>query len=136
MNHRNIVLSFLAMLFLSSLGTAQYIAQPPSGGNQKASVSQWMGIVKAKIVYNSPDVTGPGGEDRSGKIWGELVPWGMLNLGFGPAEESPWRAGANENTVFHVSHDVLIEGESLPAGKYGFHLIPQEDGPWTIIFFQ
>jgi len=134
MNHKNIVLSFLVMFFLSSIGTAQFITQPPSGGNQKASVSQWMGIVKAKFVYNSPDVTGPSGEDRTGKIWGELVPWGMLNLGFGTAEESPWRAGANENTVFHISHDVLIEGESLPAGQYGFHLIPQENGSWTLIF--
>lgn len=113
---------------------AQNITLPPGGGNQKASVSQWMGLVEARFTYNSPDVTSPAGEDRTGKIWGELVPWGMVNMGFGTAEASPWRAGANENTVFYVSHDVLIEGEPLAAGKYGFHIVPQESGTWTLIF--
>jgi tetratricopeptide (TPR) repeat protein len=58
----------------------------------------------------------------------------MVYLGFGPAKVSPWRAGANENTVFYVSHDVKIEGQELPAGHYGFHIIPQEKGAWTLVF--
>lgn len=113
---------------------AQGLTLPPSGGNQKSVVSQYMGIVEARFTYNSPDVTGPGGEDRKGKIWGQLVPWGMTNLGFGTAKESPWRAGANENTVFTISHDVLVGGKSLAAGSYGFHIIPNETGSWTLIF--
>ncbi|HLF33653.1 MAG TPA: DUF2911 domain-containing protein [Cyclobacteriaceae bacterium] len=113
---------------------AQGLTLPPSGDNQKSVVSQYMGIVESRFTYNSPDVTGPGGEDRKGKIWGQLVPWGMTNLGFGTAKESPWRAGANENTVFTVSHDVLISGKTLNAGIYGFHIIPNETGPWTLIF--
>jgi len=107
---------------------------PPSGGNQKASVSQWIGPVKVTIDYNSPDVTSPSGEDRTGKIWGQLVPYGMTNLGFGSCgDQCPWRAGANENTTFSVSHDVLIEGEPLAAGTYGLHMIPSETA-WTIVF--
>ncbi len=113
---------------------AQQITLPPSGDNQKCVVSQYMGLVEATFTYNSPNVTGPNGEDRKGKIWGDLVPWGMANLGFGTAKESPWRAGANENTVFYVSHDVKINGNDLPAGSYGFHIIPEKDGPWTLIF--
>jgi tetratricopeptide (TPR) repeat protein len=109
------------------------LTQPPSGNNQKSSVSQNIGLVEISIDYSSPDVTGPNGEDRRGKIWGQLVPWGMVNLGFGTAKESPWRAGANENTVFTVSHDVLVEGEPLPAGSYGLHMAPQPDA-WTLIF--
>jgi tetratricopeptide (TPR) repeat protein len=106
---------------------------PPSGDNQKASVTQHIGLVEVRIDYSSPDVHGPNGEDRSGKIWGGLVPWGMQNLGFGTAKESPWRAGANENTVFTVSHDVLVEGKKLAAGRYGLHMAPQPE-EWTIIF--
>ena len=114
--------------------TAQPMTLPPSGGNQQASVTQHLGLVRVTIDYSSPDVTGPNGEDRTGKIWGQLVPWGMVNLGFGPAEVSPWRAGANQNTVFTVSHDVLVQGRPLPAGSYGFHIVPAETGEWTLIF--
>jgi tetratricopeptide (TPR) repeat protein len=86
------------------------------------------------IEYSSPDVTGPSGEDRTGKIWGQLVPYGMANLGFGTCgDQCPWRAGANENTTFSVSHDVLIEGQPLAAGTYGLHMIPSE-GAWTLVF--
>ena len=131
--HKATLLLFCTIIYGIPL-LSQNITLPPGGGNQKASVSQWMGLVKVSFTYNSPDVTGPSGEDRTGKIWGQLVPWGMVNLGFGTAEKSPWRAGANENTVFYTSHDILVEGEKLPAGHYGFHLIPGENEPWTVIF--
>ncbi len=125
-----------ALALGAAVASAQSMTLPPSGGNQKASVTQHIGLVEITIDYSSPDVTGPNGEDRTGKIWGKLVPWGMVNLGFGTAKESPWRAGANENTVFAVNHDVLIQGQPLPAGSYGFHIIPAETGPWTLVFSQ
>lgn len=134
MNHNNKKIILILAMMIPLFSLAQNISLPPSGGNQKANVSQWMGIVQVSFTYNSPDVTGPAGEDRTGKIWGELVPWGMNYLGFGTAKESPWRAGANENTVFYTSHDVRINGKDLPAGHYGFHIIPRENGPWTLIF--
>ena len=134
-----VALATAALLFLSlpTLVSAQArgLTQPPSGGNQKASVTQFIGLVEVKIVYSSPDVTGPQGADRRGQIWGQLVPYGLTNLGFGTATEAPWRAGANENTVFTVSHDVEIQGKALPAGSYGLHMIVREEGePWTLIF--
>ncbi|MCB1033118.1 MAG: DUF2911 domain-containing protein [Acidobacteria bacterium] len=123
-----------AAVLSPAAASAQGVTLPASGGNQKASVSQNIGLVKVTVDYNSPDVTGPNGEDRRGKIWGQLVPWGMVNLGFGTAKESPWRAGANENTVITFSHDVQVQGQPLAAGAYGFHIIPAEDGDWTLIF--
>lgn len=106
---------------------------PPSGNNQKASVSQNIGPVRVTIDYSSPAVHGPDGKDRRGQIWGKLVPYGLTDLGFGNGKPAPWRAGANENTVFAVSHDVSIEGKRLPAGRYGLHMIagPEE---WTLVF--
>jgi len=90
---------------------------PPSGNNQKASVTQYIGPVRIDIEYSSPAVHGPDGKDRRGQIWGKLVPYGLTDLGFGNGKPAPWRAGANENTVFAVSNNVNIEGKTLPAGR-------------------
>jgi len=105
---------------------------PPSGNNQKASVTQFIGPVRVTVDYSSPAVHGPNGQDRRGQIWGKLVPYGLTNLGFGNNKPNPWRAGANENTIFAVSNDVLIEGKPLHAGRYGLHMIPGQD-EWTVI---
>ncbi|MCG8309898.1 MAG: DUF2911 domain-containing protein [Cytophagales bacterium] len=121
------------LLGCSYLACAQTISLPPVGDNQKCSVVQWIGLVSVSITYNSPDVTGPDGESRKGKIWGGVVPYGMTKNNFGTAGEIPWRAGANENTVISFSHDVRIEGKEIPAGAYGVHMIPSEE-KWTIIF--
>ncbi len=94
---------------------------------------QFVGPVRVAIDYSSPAVHGPDGKDRRGQIWGKLVPYGLTNLGFGNGKPGPWRAGANENTVFVVSNDVMIEGKPLPAGRYGLHMIPGQD-EWTLIF--
>ena len=121
------------LLFAATAATAQ-LTMPPDGANQRASVTQYLGLVRVTIDYNSPKVHNPHtGEDRRGKIWGKLVPYGLVDLGFGTCKECPWRAGANENTVFTVSHDVKIEGKALPAGSYGLHMIPGEN-EWTIVF--
>jgi hypothetical protein len=123
-----------ALIAVPVLVSAQTVTLPPSGKNQKASVSQWIGPVEVNVTYNAPKVTAPDGTDRTGKIWGQLVPYGMANLGFGTCgDQCPWRAGANENSVFRVSHDVKVEGQPLPAGSYGLHMIPGQD-EWTIIF--
>ena len=130
---RNRTLVFIAAALCAFAATAQ-ISGPPSGGNQRQTVIQQIGPVKVSIEYSSPHVHSPQGEDRHGKIWGDLVPWGTPNLGFGSCKECPWRAGANENTVFTASHDIQVEGKTLPAGSYGFFIIPAKDADWTVIF--
>lgn len=132
----SLCLVLAAVLALAPAAGAQPpgLTLPPSGDNQRTVVTQQIGPAELTIAYSSPDVTAPGGEDRRGKIWGQLVPYGMANLGFGPCgEECPWRAGANFNTTFSVSHDVLVEGQPLAAGTYGLHMIPGEER-WTLIF--
>ena len=95
--------------------------------SQMASVSQRVGITDVTISYSRPSVNGR-------EVWGQLVPYGMNNLGFGTAKESPWRAGANENTTISFTDDVTIEGQPLKAGTYGLSMIVYEDGKATIIF--
>lgn len=126
-------LALVVALIVAGTAGAQ-LTLPPDGGNQRASVSQSLGLVKVTIDYNSPKVHNPHtGEDRHGKIWGKLVPYGLVDLGFGTCKECPWRAGANENTVFTASHDVKIEGKPLPAGSYALFMIPGQSD-WTLIF--
>jgi tetratricopeptide (TPR) repeat protein len=100
----------------------------PSGGNKKASLSERIGITDVTIHYDRPGVKG-----REGKIWGQLVPVGFTDPGFGSSKSAPWRAGANENTTVEFTNDVKIEGQSLPAGRYGF-FIAYDPNECTLIF--
>jgi tetratricopeptide (TPR) repeat protein len=127
-------LAAAAVLTASSAAAQSGVTLPPDGNNEFGSVTQGIGLVRVTLQYNSPHVHSPAGVDRHGKIWGGLVPYGMTSLGFGTCgDQCPWRGGANENTVFTTSHDVKVQGQTLPAGSYGVHFIP---GPeeWTIVF--
>jgi hypothetical protein len=110
------------------------ISMPPNGDNEKAEVSQWIGLVKVSISYHSPHVHNPPQNDRTGHIWGELVKYGFFDDGFGPSKAAPWRAGANETTVITFSHDVKIQGKEVRAGTYGLFLELEKTGPWSWIF--
>lgn len=74
-----------------------------------------IGLTDISFEYSSVGIKGR-------EIWGGLIPYGRV-----------WRTGANKNTIFTISDDVLINGEELKAGSYGFHTIPGEE-EWVIIF--
>src|SRR4051812_40458090 len=93
-----------AIAFFSFAASSQNLLTPPDGGNKKASVSERIGITDVTIHYDRPGVKG-----REGKIWNGLVHTGYKDLGFGTSKASPWRAGANENTTFTFSTDVMVE---------------------------
>ncbi|MBN1638958.1 MAG: DUF2911 domain-containing protein [Ignavibacteriales bacterium] len=81
----------------------------------KAEVMQRIGLTDIKIEYHRPGVKGR-------LIWGGLVPYGIV-----------WRVGANENTTISFTDDVKLNGNFLPAGIYGLHMIPDRD-EWLVIF--
>jgi len=110
------------------------LAMPPNGDNERAEVSQWIGLVKVTIDYHSPNVHGGGGADRTGHSWDEVVQYGFTDEWFWPSHAAPWLIGANETTTLRVSHDVKIEGRELKAGTYGVFLDVEKTGPWTWIF--
>jgi tetratricopeptide (TPR) repeat protein len=127
------ILMFHACVLITFTVIGQGISTPPSGDNQKSQVTQWIGLVKVTVTYSSPDVHGPNGEDRKGKIWGGPAHYGFIDQGFGTSKAAPWRAGANENTTIEFSHDVKIDGNAVRAGKYGLLLAVEENKPWTWI---
>ena len=83
--------------------------------SQHSVVMQRIGITDITINYHRPLVKGR-------TIWGKVVPYGQV-----------WRAGANENTTIKFTDAVSVEGQPLPAGTYGLHMIPGEN-EWTVIF--
>jgi len=134
MNYKLSVAIIMAMFFTTTYSFAQ-LTMPPSGNNQKSVVTQYMGLTHVTVTYNSPDVHTEKGEDRTGKIWGEVVPYGYSNLYFGKSSKenpSPWRAGANQNTTIQFSHDMIVGGASVKAGIYGLFMVPAE-GEWEVL---
>jgi hypothetical protein len=66
------------------------------------------------------DYSSPGVRDRI--IFGGLLSYDMV-----------WQAGAHNATWLETNQDLIIDGKTLPAGKYGFFTIPSKK-EWTIIF--
>ncbi|MVM38729.1 DUF2911 domain-containing protein [Spirosoma sp. HMF3257] len=119
---------FIGLLFSSILSHAQLVTAP-IGGNKKASVSEQIGLTTVTIHYDRPGVKG-----REGKIWGTPVAhYGFQDLGYGPGQPAPWRAGANETTNITFSDNVRIEGKPLAAGTYGLFMNLGEQET-TVIF--
>ncbi|RYZ28741.1 MAG: DUF2911 domain-containing protein [Chitinophagaceae bacterium] len=125
---KRIVLSVFAVAMLTAAHAQITLTQLPSGGNKKAMVGERIGLTDVVINYDRPGVKG-----REGKIWGQLVPVGFVDQGFGNAKAAPWRAGSNENTTIEFSNDVTIEGQPLKKGKYGFFIAYDSVQP-TLIF--
>jgi hypothetical protein len=124
-NYLSIIVTvcFLVLIYLSTF--AQQSNKPRA--SLKAGVSQRIGVdTDIKIDFSRPGVKGR-------KIWGGLVPYGLFADDESKNKPIPWRGGANENTVIEFSKDVKVEGNKLPAGKYGLHFIPSEK-EWVVIF--
>ena len=119
---------FVSLAFFHFSFSQIILTALPNGGNKKAAVSERIGITDVTIQYNRPGVKG-----RDGKIWGQLIPVGYTDQGFGNSKAAPWRAGANENTTFEFSTDVKIEGQPLVAGKYAF-FVAYDPNECTLIF--
>jgi len=109
------LVTLIAVFFLVDDAGAQSRIRAPRV-SPHATVLQTIGMTDIAIDYHRPAV-------RGRTIWGGLVPWDRV-----------WRAGANENTVISFTHDVLVEGNALAAGRYGLHMIPHENEDWEIIF--
>ncbi|GLH74540.1 hypothetical protein GETHLI_30420 [Geothrix limicola] len=107
--------AILGLLAASPLLFAQAPALVLPDASPLAEVSQKVGVTDIAVTYHRPAVNGR-------KVWGGLVPYDKV-----------WRAGANENTVVTFSTPVQVGGTTLPAGRYGIHMLPTA-AEWTVIF--
>lgn len=104
------------LLIAVFLSASAYAQTPKPRVSPPESVTGKIGDATIVIHYSSPSVKGR-------KIWGELVPYDKV-----------WRAGANEATTFETDKDIKIGDKLLPAGKYGFFLVPGENSTWVTAF--
>ena len=116
------------MALVAGVAAEAQLTAPADGNSVRAKTGERIGLTDVEIDYGRPAVRG-----REGKIWGEVVHTGFQYLGFGNGKESPWRAGANENTTISFSTDVMVEGKQLPAGTYGF-FVAYQPTECTLIF--
>jgi hypothetical protein len=114
-----------ALAGMATVAAAQSVTLPAA--SPRASVSQVVGITHISVNYGRPAV-------NKREIWGQLVPYGFNDLGFGTAKAAPWRAGADENTVITFAHDVRVAGQPLAAGAYGLFMALSAAGDVTVIF--
>ena len=108
------MISTLLMAVVCSTGFSQ-VKTPQA--SPKAVISQAVGLTDVSIDYSRPSAKGR-------TIFGDLVPFGKL-----------WRTGANANSVITFSDDVMIDGKTLPKGKYALYTVPKAD-MWDVIFYK
>ena len=106
---------YVAFALTTLPALAQSLVMDLPRQSQRATVSQRIALTDITISYHRPLVGGR-------KVFGGMVPYGQV-----------WRAGANENTTIEVTDPVQIEGQTLPKGVYGLHMIPGADS-WTVAF--
>jgi tetratricopeptide (TPR) repeat protein len=126
---KSVISAGVCLLLLAVLHPATHFAQQittPRPASPAASVSQTIGLSKVTIDYSRPSVKGR-------EVWGKLVPYGWNVEAFGARNESPWRSGANENTVIEFSHPSKVQGLDVPAGKYGLFFVINQDNSGEVI---
>lgn len=116
------IIIIISCNFLLSHAQIKIPREPSPGG----TVSQIVGISTIEVNYSRPSVKGR-------EVWGKLVPYGWNKQAFELNNETPWRAGANENTVLHLSHDATVEGVQVPAGDYGLFFVINKDNSGEVI---
>jgi hypothetical protein len=116
---------WLCLSLTVQLLNAQGITVPRTA-SPAATVSQTIGISTVTVHYSRPSVKGR-------VVWGELVPYGWNVQPFGNFKEAPWRSGANENTVIEFSHTAKVQGQDVPAGKYGLFYVINKDNTGEVI---
>ncbi len=116
------------LTFILGLSVSAQLTLPRD--SQRQEIVQTVGDTRITMVYHRPNSKGR-------KIWGcqttDVVPKGGVTYPCLVPSGQVWRTGANENTTFEVSNDVKINGQILPAGKYGLHSIPNKN-EWIVIF--
>jgi len=78
------------------------------------SAMAMVGDAHVHIDYSSPGVRG------------RIIFGGLL------AYDQVWQAGAHKATWLETNKDLIIEGKTIAAGKYGLFTIPSKE-KWTII---
>lgn len=104
------------LIVLSCLLSSTFVfAQVTPAPSPAATISQVVGVSKISIDYSRPSL-------RGREIFGKLIPFDKV-----------YRTGANGATKIETTGDIMVQGQTLKAGKYAIMSIPNQTN-WTIIF--
>ncbi|MBS1792666.1 MAG: DUF2911 domain-containing protein [Acidobacteria bacterium] len=121
-------LYLLISIFVLAVAASAQLSLPME--SQRQEITQTVGDTRIAVVYHRPNAKGR-------PLWGcetkDFVPKGNNLYPCLVPNNQVWRTGANENTTFEVSNEVKINGQTLPAGKYGLFTIPNKD-EWIVVF--
>ncbi|MFO7674207.1 MAG: DUF2911 domain-containing protein [Lutibacter sp.] len=99
----------------SNTGFKTETDKPAKSLSPHATAMALIGDAHVHIDYSSPSV-------RNRIIFGGLVGY-----------DTVWQAGAHNATWIETDKDLFIGTEILPAGKYGFFVIPGKE-TWKVMF--
>jgi tetratricopeptide (TPR) repeat protein len=111
---RSLVIAASAFVLLAAQDKPAPVRLKQLRVSPACTVAQDIGISRIELAFARPAVKGR-------KIWGGVVPFGEV-----------WRAGATSATVITFSHAATVAGKAVPAGSYGFFVLPGEKA-WTLI---
>ena len=118
-----LIILLIALINISNIAFAQHenhVAKTdttkaaPKPKSPKMTAMAMVGENHVHVDYGSPSVRG-----RS--IWNGLVAYNQV-----------WATGAHKATWIDFSQDVMIKGQHIPKGKYGFFTIPNKK-EWVLI---
>lgn len=127
-NMKKSIYAVALLILVFASGVFAQITLPQE--SQRQEIVQTIGSTRIAVVYHRPNAKG---REIFGCQTSDVVPKGGVTYPCLVPNGQVWRAGANDNTTFETNYDLKINGQTLPAGKYGFHIIPNKD-EWTIIF--
>lgn len=122
-----IITSCIALISLASFSQNEHANHTMNAENKQESTSPkkvlsphteamtMIGDAHIHIDYSSPSV-------RNRMIFGGLVGYNTV-----------WQAGAHKATWIETNKDLKIDGKTLPAGKYGFFVVPGKES-WKVMF--
>jgi Protein of unknown function (DUF2911) len=99
-----------ALIALGVLGTPACAQVKKS---ERGSVGQTVAGTTVTVEYSRPNA-------RGRTLFGGVVKWGET-----------WTPGADWATTLETDHDVTVEGQRLPRGKYGVWTVVRPD-QWTV----
>ena len=108
----------LFLLFIS-LSTYEYtitaqVETPPL--SPISSIKQSVGLSELEITYSRPS-------KRGRQVFGNVVAYDQM-----------WRLGANKNSTFTTSDDLIFGEDTLKKGTYALFAMPQKEN-WNVVFY-
>lgn len=108
---KKIIISIYLLFVLNGYSQIQFPKVSPQG-----KIEQRIGVTDITVSYSRPSINGR-------VIFGNVVPMDKI-----------WRTGANENTIFKTSDDLIFGKDTLKRGVYSIYAKPSKE-TWELYFY-